>query len=162
MIEILKEGQDSPLNINESSYAMKNKENLKNPMFNNLEAEEKAINQILGKGNTTMQLTSKNTNQLKRLRTKNKNAVLRGKGGRPLLTKLRPQYEVKRVKELKKIINKHKKNPKNSKKERKLKKKLKYQNQEIIGKNLQRKGKSSKVDLNLIRKKKLQSKNKKR
>lgn len=163
MIEVLRQGQDSPLDVAESSFAMKNKENLKQIDFYEMEAEERAINQILGKSLTvSSQQNQKLSSQLRRLRTKSKKGVIRGKGGRPLLTKLRPKFEVKRVKILKKIISKNKSFPKEAKRLQKTKKKLKYQNQEIVGKNRQKKGKSPKVDLNLIRKKKIQLKMKKK
>jgi hypothetical protein len=158
MIEQLKNGQDSPLSINESSFAMKNKEELKLKKLNDTNAEERIINQILGKpANNLMQMGSKFANQLKRLKNKSNQGVIKGKGGRPLLTKLRPQFEVKRIKSLKKVADKYKQIPKKAKKVKKLEKKIKYQNQEIIGKNRQRKGKEAKVDLSFIRKKKIQN-----
>lgn len=163
MISLLQEGQDSPLDISESSFAMKNKENQSQIEFYEMDAEERAINQILGKSVASLpQKSQKVSQQLRSLKTKSARGVIRGKGGRPLLTKLRPQFEIKRVKVLKKIISKSKSLPQQSKRLRKTMKKLKYQHQEIIGKNRQRKGKKPNVDLNLIRKKKLKKKMKKK
>ena len=163
MIDNFRQGQDSPLKINESSFAMKNRENLKNPQLLQMEAEERAINQILGKpNNSALQTSSKLAKQLKRLKWKSK-AVQKGKGGRPLLTKHKPKFEVKRVRRLKEILvkNQTKSGPIFKKTVKSVKTKLRHQNQEIIGKNRQRKGKHPKVNLEFIRKKKIQAKKRK-
>ena len=92
MIDILKEGQDSPLDINESSFGMKNKEDLKRKL-NETEESHVLINQNLNtKNRVSLEISQKHDRQLYSLKPKNPRGIIRGRGGRPLLTKLRKQY----------------------------------------------------------------------